>query len=135
MGAGNLAGERQAEAGALDSAAQGVVSAIELLEDLFAASGRLAQAAVEDFHPEVGQGRGRLLQPGREFASAVRIFLRIGEQIDDDRGGRIAVAVDEYRRVGQLAIELEPVGFEMWAVGLGRSEEHTSELQSPYVIS
>src|ERR1051325_1857771 len=119
MGAGNLAGERQAEAGALDSAAQGVVSAIELLEDLFAASGRHAQAAVEAFHLEVGQGSGRLLQPERDFASAVRIFLRIGEQIDDDLGERIAVAVDEYRRVGQLAIELEPVGFEMWAVGLG----------------
>ena len=38
VGAGDLAGERQAEAGALDAAAQGIVGAIKLFEDFFFAA-------------------------------------------------------------------------------------------------
>ena len=52
VGAGDLAGESQTEARALDAVAQGIVRAIELLEDLLAAASRDAQAAIKnaDFH-------------------------------------------------------------------------------------
>src|ERR1051325_7367873 len=56
MRAGNLAGQRQAEAGTLDAAAQGIVCAIKLFENLFAAATRHADAAIQHAHLGAGQG-------------------------------------------------------------------------------
>src|ERR1700683_3400053 len=46
VGAGDLAGEREAEAGALNAAAQGIVRAVELFKNLFLAAARDAGAAI-----------------------------------------------------------------------------------------
>ena len=66
MRASDLAGQGQPEARALDAVAQGVVRAVELLEDLLAAARRHAQAAIQDFDfYESGNARNcyRVLRP------------------------------------------------------------------------
>jgi len=52
--------------------------------------------------------------PGRRPALQRHgILLRVRQQVDDDLRQRIGIATHGNRRVGQLAIELESVGFEM----------------------
>jgi hypothetical protein len=46
---GDLTGQGQPEARALDAVTQGVVRPVELLENLLAAARRHAQAAIQDF--------------------------------------------------------------------------------------
>src|SRR5690348_18445809 len=56
VGAGDLAGEGQAEAGALDTATQGIMRAIKFFEDFLFTAARHTYAAIEDFHFSAGQG-------------------------------------------------------------------------------
>src|SRR5437879_1319846 len=87
---GDLARQRQSQSGPLDSAAERIVRAIELLEDSFLGTGRHAQAAVEYAHLHVPHGLRLLPDFHAHFLAIGRIFLRVGKQVDDDLGERVA---------------------------------------------
>src|ERR1051325_7898157 len=93
----------------------------------------LQQAVVEPENPFVE--RAGLLVVRLEHTAAVRA-IKLGPQANAE----IAAAKRPKAGVGHLhvtarAIEAEGLSRQSRAVGRARSEEHTSELQSPYVIS
>jgi hypothetical protein len=134
VGAGDLTGERKAETGALNTAAERIVAAIKLFEDFFFAAPGHAEAAVENFDLEVGQGSRLLIEADGYFFAAVRIFFGILEEIDDDLGESVAVAIDEDRDFRKLAVELKAVGFEVRTIGFSRFAHEVSEVASLEVV-
>src|SRR5437867_5071463 len=71
VGPRDLARERQAEARALDAAAQGIVGAVELLEDLLGATIRHAQPAIKHLYFHIRQRIALLLDLQSDFFAAI----------------------------------------------------------------
>jgi len=76
----------KAQPGPLNAAAQGVVSAIKLFENLFFAAAGNAQPAVEDFEFGMGQGSALPLEFESDLLVAVGLFFGVGEEVDQDLG-------------------------------------------------
>ena len=113
MAAGDLAREGEAEAGALNAAAERIVRAEKLFEDFFFAPSRHPAAAVENFdarhHPVRRESNIHLL-----FFRTV--FFGVGKEIDEDLRQRVTVAIHKERLARKIAPQAKTAGFEMGAI-------------------
>src|SRR5579884_64500 len=105
--AGNLPRQRESKTRALDAAAQGIVRAIELLENLFFRTARDARAAIKDPQIHMRQRLARDFNLHADFFGVTGIFFGIGKQIDNHLSQRITVAVDAHRKIRQCDAQLE----------------------------
>ena len=114
MRPGNLAGQRQAQSRALNAAAQRIMRAEKLLENLFLAGCRHAEATVE--HAQLGAVAIRR-QFNFDLLALAGILLAVGEQVDEHLGQRVAVAANRDGDGGKHRLEREARGLQVRAVG------------------
>ena len=120
MRARDLPRQRQAQPGPLDAAAQRIVGPVKLLEDFLFAALRHAKPAVKHAHFHVRQRLGLATRFHAHGLPIVGVFLGVRQEVHNDLSQRVAVAIDEQRRPGHIAFELESVRFEVRAIGLHR---------------
>src|SRR2546426_261848 len=75
--AGDLARKRQSKPRSLDAAAQGIMRAVELLENPLLAARRHAQAAIQDADFRMRQRFGLGTQLEGDVLATVRVFFRV----------------------------------------------------------